>query len=254
MEKEQKQKDKYGLIGKDIGYSFSRGYFKNKFGSEQINAVYFNFDASTLEDVKQYLDNTLVKGYNVTIPYKEKIIPLLDGLDDNASQIGAVNTIKREVDGRLIGYNTDFIGFRDSLLPYLNNIDPHDQDFKAIILGTGGASKGVSYALQLLGIKCQFVSRKRTKENLTYEDLTQEVILDHKFIINTTPVGTFPNVEAFPNIPYNFLKEYHVVYDLIYNPPLTAFLGFAKDRGATIINGLKMLELQAKASWSLWND
>ncbi len=254
QEEEQKPDNKYGLIGKDIGYSFSRGYFKNKFETEHIEATYSNFDVATMADLKQTLDNSFVKGYNVTIPYKERIINLLDELDDHASKIGAVNTIRREEDGRLIGFNTDFIGFRDSLLPYVENLDFKKDNFKALILGTGGASKGVRYALEQMGIKCQFISRKRTNDTLTYENLTKEIIADHKFIINTTPVGTFPGVDAFPHIPYEHIDKSHVMYDLIYNPPQTAFLKLGAAQGATIINGLKMLELQAEASWSLWND
>lgn len=258
MAKEQEQKQdqmrSYGLIGKDIDYSFSRNYFKNKFSREKLEASYVNFDIANTQKLRELLHTSQAQGYNVTIPYKEDVMPLLDTINSDASQIGAVNTIKRTEDGRLIGYNTDYIGFRDSLLPLISDIDFDKETYKALILGTGGASKGVKYALDKLGIDSQFISRKRTKNRLTYSDIDEQLLNSHKFVINTTPLGTFPDIESCPDIPYQFLSSKHIVYDLIYNPSQTLFLQKAAAQGAQTINGLKMLELQAEASWELWNS
>ncbi len=262
MEKKQEKLNKYGLFGKDIGYSFSRGYFKSKFKKEGIAATYENFDVPNASGLQEYLNDTFVKGYNVTIPYKEAIIPFLDRLDEHALKIGAVNTIKREADGTLTGMNTDFVGFRDTLLEHFKDSlflgygtqDYEPRGHKAIILGTGGASKGVQYALEQLGVECQFISRKRTEKNLTYDDLDKTIIDAQTFIVNTTPLGTFPDVDASPDVPYDFIDVSHVAFDLIYNPTETQFLKLAAAKGATIINGFRMLELQAEASWTIWNE
>lgn len=262
MEIKQEHVDRYGLFGKNIGYSFSRGYFKNKFQQENINAIYENFDVADVNGLKEILNDTSVKGYNVTIPYKEDIIPLLDRLDEHASVIGAVNTVRREVDGTLTGMNTDFVGFRDTLLEHFEKSLFKNYgtskfvsgEHKALILGTGGASKGVRYALEQLGVGCKFVSRKRTEENLTYNDLDESMIKEQTFIVNTTPLGTYPDVDQSPDIPFGFLDVSHVAYDLIYNPVETQFLKRALDQGVTIINGFRMLELQAEASWTIWNE
>ena len=203
-----------------------------------------------------------MKGYNVTIPYKEEIIPLLDRLDEHAAKIGAVNTIRREDDGSLTGMNTDFIGFRDTLLEHFKDSifrkygtsEFSVGEHKALILGTGGASKGVGYALEQLGVQYRFVSRKRSNKNLAYNDLNKEIINDQTFIINTTPLGTYPDIEESPDVPFDFLDVSHVAYDLIYNPVETQFLKLAAAQGATIINGFRMLELQAEASWKIWNE
>ena len=262
MEKKQEKLDKYGLFGKDIGYSFSRGYFKNKFEKEGIKATYENFDVPDALGLRKYLYDTFVKGYNVTIPYKEEIIPYLDRLDEHASKIGAVNTIRREADGTLTGMNTDFVGFRDTLLEHFSDSlfegfgtpDYKPRGCKAIILGTGGASKGVQYALEQLGVECQFISRKRTNNNLTYNDLDKTIIEAQTFIVNTTPLGTYPDIDVSPDVPYDFINVSHVAFDLIYNPTETQFLKLAAENGATIINGFRMLELQAEASWGIWNE
>lgn len=256
--------DKYGLFGRDIGYSFSRSYFKAKFEAENILASYANFDCDTIQDVQAYLKDESIRGYNVTIPYKEDIIALLDELDADAANIGAVNTIKRIEDGRLKGFNTDFIGFRGTLLeefgdvlfPNFNSelalgaklLSTH----KALILGTGGASKAIVYALESLGVSCRYISRKRTKDTWTYDELDEERIQDATFIVNCTPLGTFPDVHLHPDIPYSYLDSRHIVFDLIYNPPQSQFLSLAKAQKATTINGLRMLELQAEASWNIW--
>mgnify|MGYP005626108243 FL=1 len=245
---------KYGLIGKNISYSFSKHYFTSKFDREQIpNTSYVNFDCQRIEDAHSYLLNSKISGYNVTIPYKEAIIPFLDQLDIHASNIGAVNTIKRNQAGKLVGYNTDYIGFKDSFLERCGNlfaIAPTPK--KALILGTGGASKAVLYALNTLGFTCTYVSRNKSGEIISYQDLTASVIGSHTLIVNCTPLGTFPNVDASPDIPYQYLQDSHILYDLIYNPEKTSFLKKGEMQGATIISGLRMLELQAEAAWEIW--
>lgn len=261
--------NKFGLIGRDIAYSFSRAYFKNKFEKEGLIASYQNFDVPDLASLKMVLKGEKANGYNVTIPYKESVIPLLDRLDEAAAQIGAVNTIKTEKDGSLSGYNTDYIGFRESLLEQFKSTllrqeyDEHSNQMqleytrKALILGTGGASKGVSYALKSLGVECTFISRKHKIDGnpptRSYDNLTEALIKQHTFIINCTPLGTAPNVHLKPDIPYNYLDHTHVAYDLIYNPAQTTFLKLAANQGATTLNGQRMLELQAEASWEIWN-
>ena len=234
----------YGLIGRNISYSFSRNYFNNKFKNENIlNFQYINFDIDNLAELNNIFNiNNL--GFNVTIPYKECIIQYLDSLDFHADKIGAVNTIKIENEKK-IGFNTDWIGFKKSLQPLLK---PHHT--KALILGTGGASKAVIYALEQLQIESLIVSRNGKK---SYEDLSKEIIQNHTIIINCTPVGTFPNVNSSPNIPYNYITENHLAYDLIYNPAETLFLKTCKEKGAVIKNGLEMLEIQAEESWKIWN-
>ena len=242
---------KLGLIGKNISYSFSKVYFKNKFEKEQIsNVSYENFDIDNIALFPSIMQNTEgIKGFSVTIPYKEAIIPFLDALDETAKKIGAVNTIKVSKNNQLIGYNTDCHGFKNSLKPLLK---PHHK--KALILGTGGASKAIAFSLKELNINYDFVSRtSKNGVNFTYDSLTDEIIKQHQIIINCTPIGTFPNVEACPNIPFGAINSEHILYDLIYNPEETAFLKFGKNHGATILNGLKMLELQAEKAWSIWD-
>lgn len=235
----------YGLIGKNISYSFSRNYFANKFKKEDIkNSQYINFDIDNLSELNNIF-NTDNFGFNVTIPYKEAIIPYLDSLDFHAEKIGAVNTIKLE-NGKKIGFNTDWIGFKKSIEPLLNS-----HHTKALILGTGGASKAVIYALDQLKIETLVVSRYG---EISYEDLSEEIIQNHAIIINCTPVGTFPNVDAAPEIPYHFITKNHLAYDLIYNPAETLFLKKCKEKGAVVKNGLEMLEIQAEASWKIWNS
>lgn len=235
----------YGLIGKNISYSFSRNYFANKFKKEDIkNSQYINFDIDNLSELNNIF-NTNNFGFNVTIPYKEVIIPYLDSLDFHAEKIGAVNTIKLE-NGKKIGFNTDWIGFKKSIEPLLNS-----HHTKALILGTGGASKAVIYALDQLKIETLIVSRNG---KTSYQDLSEEIIQNHAIIINCTPVGTFPNIDAAPEIPYHFITKNHLAYDLIYNPAETLFLKKCKEKGAVVKNGLEMLEIQAEASWKIWNS
>lgn len=242
---------KLGLLGKNISYSFSRNYFKNKFEKENITGVsYENFDIETITSFSEIISKTEnLKGLNVTIPYKEEIIPFLDKLNKKAKAIGAVNTIKITRKGKLVGYNTDCYGFINTLKPFLKK---HHK--KALILGTGGASKAIIYALKEKGIKCHYVSRT-AKRNVKYiyNDLNDAIISKYQIIVNCTPVGTFPNIENCPKIPYESITEKHILFDLIYNPEETKFLRLGKQKGATIINGQKMLELQAEKSWSIWN-
>lgn len=243
--------NKFGLIGKNINYSFSRSYFKNKFEKENItNATYVNFDIDTIEAFSNQIKKTPhLKGLNVTIPYKESIIPFLDKLSKKAKAIGAVNTIRITKKGKFVGHNTDCYGFSKSLKPQL--LPGHQ---KALILGTGGASKAVAYSLQELGITYAFVSRNlNVGVTYSYDSLSPSIIEKHGLIINCTPLGTHPNVKASPNIPYHALTKKHLLFDLIYNPAETVFLSEGKKRGARTINGLKMLEFQAEKAWKIWN-
>ncbi len=242
----------FALVGKDIAYSFSRRYFTQKFADENIaNASYVNFDIASLvmlpKQLKQHQDH--LKGLNVTIPYKQEIISYLDEMDAAASAIGAVNTIRVLPNGTLKGYNTDSIGFRDSLTPLLQ---PHHT--KALILGTGGASKAVAYALQELGIAYRFVSRNpKDNEMLSYHKLTPALLEEYTLLINCSPVGTYPNTADAPELPYHALTSAHLLYDLIYNPEKTTFLQKGEVKGAQLKNGYEMLVLQAEASWRIWN-
>ncbi|MBB1149622.1 shikimate dehydrogenase [Myroides sp. NP-2] len=243
-------KRQYGLIGKDITYSFSQNYFSAKFKQLGLtDSVYSNFDLakiSQFSDLIEQQDN--LKGLNVTIPYKQAIIPYLDSLSKKARQIGAVNTIRITKKNKLKGYNTDWYGFYHSLKPLLKKQHTH-----ALILGTGGASKAVEFALKKLGITYKFVSRTKQDNEFTYEDLNQEILTQYSLIINTTPLGTFPQVEDKPAIPYEFLTDQHLVYDLIYNPEKTAFLRLAEAQKATIKNGGEMLALQAEKAYKIWS-
>ncbi len=241
--------DKYGLIGKNIDYSFSKAYFTEKFKSEHLDASYTNFDCNDLDEVKAILTSQKdVRGFSVTIPYKEQIMPLLQDLNKHAQSIGAVNTIKRLGDGRLKGYNTDYIGFQKSIEPYLTK-----KHTKALILGTGGASKAIAYALELKDIDYTFVSRTPTKEQLDYKQLNAALLSKHLLIINCSPLGTHPNVDQAPALSYRLLTPDHLLFDLVYNPAETRFLKNGKEQGAKTINGLGMLELQAEAAWKIWN-
>lgn len=238
----------YGLIGKNISYSFSRTYFSKKFEAEQINnSSYVNFDLQSVNEFSEIFKKQAIKGLNVTIPYKESIIPYLNEINSKAKKIGAVNTISITKKGTLKGYNTDEYGFRKSITPLLKK---HHK--KALILGTGGASKAIAFSLKKLHIPYQFVSRK-TDGMYTYKSLTESVISEHQIIINCTPLGTFPNTDQCPNIPYNAISSSHLLYDLIYNPEETTFLKKGKVQGAITCNGLKMLELQAEKAWQIWN-
>lgn len=242
---------RFGLIGKDIDYSFSRGYFSQKFEAQNLPFSYENFHLDTISEFPDILKNHPdIIGLNVTIPYKEQIIPYLDSLNKKAKKIGAVNTIQINSKGKLKGYNTDCYGFKNSIKPHLKKYHT-----KALILGTGGASKAIDYTLKKLKIHADYVSRtKKDKAKYTYDTLTSEIIANHKIIINCTPVGTFPNVNDTPNIPYHGISNEHLLYDLIYNPVETKFLFEGKQRGATICNGLPMLKLQAEKAWKIWKS
>ena len=247
---QEKSKYKFGLVGKDISYSFSRGYFADKFENEDLPYTYDNFDLQSIEELDDIIKNTPnLKGLNVTIPYKEDVMPLLDDLNKRARKIGAVNTIRITRYQKLIGYNTDYYGFKNSLQPHLKK---HHK--RALILGTGGASKAIAHALKKLKIQYDYVSRSE-KEGVKflYSDLTDDIISSYTIIINCTPIGTFPNLNECPDIPYDAITEKHILYDLIYNPEQTKFLSCGDIKGATTINGLEMLELQAEKSWEIWN-
>ena len=240
----------YGLIGKTLSHSFSKKYFEEKFKRENINAVYENFELNDISQVEGLFSiHSNLCGLNVTIPYKEQIIPYLDEIDEQAQKIGAVNTIyiDKEI-GKMKGYNTDVYGFKQSLKPFLEN-----QHQRALILGTGGASKAVAYVLNELGITTAFVSRTPQSENqLSYDELNENILASFLLIVNTTPLGTFPNVDEKPTINYDAITPNHLLYDLVYNPAETAFLKEGKKRGALTINGEQMLQLQAEKAWEIW--
>ncbi len=241
---------KFGLVGRDISYSFSRGYFADKFKNENLPHSYVNFDLKSIVELDEIIKNTAnLKGLNVTIPYKEAVMPMLDDLNKRARKIGAVNTIRITRYQKLIGYNTDYYGFKNSIKPHLKKHHKH-----ALILGTGGASKAIAYALKKLKIDYDYVSRSH-KEGVKfmYSDLTDEIISSYTIIINCTPIGTFPDINKCPDIPYDAITEKHILYDLIYNPEHTKFLSCGDLKGATTINGLEMLRLQAEKSWEIWN-
>ena len=245
----QKQIENFGLIGKDISYSFSKKFFTQKFINEGLNnCSYENYDISSIYKLLEVLNDSKIKGLNVTIPYKESVIELLNHIDPIAKKIGAVNTIKIDKQNKLLGYNTDYIGFKQSLESNISN------QKRALILGTGGASKAIVYALKTLNIKTLLVSRKNREECITYEDVSNQIIKDHTIIINCTPLGTYPNIEECPKIPYEYITDRHLCYDLIYNPIKTKFLILSEKKGASIINGNKMLKNQAMESWKIWNS
>jgi len=244
--------DKYGLIGFPLKHSFSKDYFNSKFISEGIDAEYINFEISSIKELSFIIrNNPQLRGLNVTIPYKEQVIPGLDKLNEDARQIGAVNVIKIERRKKkvfLTGYNSDVIGFKQSIEPLLQ---PHHQ--QALVLGTGGSAKAIYYGLQQLGINATFISRRKSSDKiLTYSELSQEVIEKHKIIVNCTPVGLMPKTEECPAIPYHFLTTEHLLYDLLYNPNETLFMKRGEERGASVKNGLEMLLLQAFAGWKIW--
>ena len=241
---------KFGLIGKNISYSFSKKHFTEKFALGNLDGyVYENFDLQSIEDFPKLItDNPELKGLNVTIPYKEEIIPYLNKLSKKAAEIGAVNTIKITKSGKLKGFNTDYIGFKKTLEPLLNS-----NHKKALILGTGGASKAVAYALKQLEIPYLYVSRAAIGETISYNQLDENTFKEFQIIVNCTPVGTTPNTHLYPDIPYDYFTKNHIAFDLIYNPSETMFLKKAKEQGATIKNGLEMLALQAEKSWEIWN-
>ena len=240
--------DQYGLIGYPLSHSFSPTYFNQKFKELGLDAHYA---AYPLENINQFCDliqNTTFKGINVTIPYKESIMPFLDDIDSVAQAIGAVNTIDIK-NGKTKGYNTDASGFEKSLSSWL----PKDEPLKALVLGNGGAAKAVHYVLEKLNINYQIVSRDPNR-GLVYEDVNKEILADHKIIINTTPLGMYPNVDQSPHLPYYLLNEKYFLYDLIYNPEKTLFLTEGFNRNSKIKNGYDMLIHQAEDAWKIWNQ
>ena len=244
----------YGLVGHPLGHSFSAGYFAEKFAREGIEATYNNFDLPDIAQLTTLIaENANLRGVNVTIPHKQAVIPLLDELSAEAQEIGAVNVvcIKHAEDGtiRTKGYNSDVIGFVASLRPLLKS---HHR--RALVLGSGGASKAIVYGLNKLGIETTYVSRTKRADVLTYEELTSEVISAHNVIVNCSPVGMYPHVDEAPGIPYSLLTPQHLCYELVYNPLETAFMRKASELGAVVKNGLEMLHLQAEAAWKFWND
>ena len=244
--------DKYGLIGYPLVHSFSISYFNEKFESEGIDAVYENYEIPTIEQLPEVLDtNPELRGLNVTIPYKEKVISYLDSLSPEASEIGAVNVIKVEHKGKktiLKGYNSDVIGFTRSIEPLLDSYHK-----KALILGTGGASKAIEFGLRSLKLETLKVSRTGKDGAIRYTDITPEMMKEYNVIVNCTPCGMFPHADECPDLPYEAMDNHTLLYDLIYNPDETLFLTKGKKQGAVIKNGLEMLLLQAFASWEFWN-
>ncbi len=237
----------FGLIGKHLGHSFSKSFFENYFSSKGIEATYANIEIASIEQFEIIKEN--YSGFNVTIPYKESIIPFLNDLDDVAKDVGAVNTIK-VIEGKYIGHNTDVVGFGNMIKPFLTN--KHE---RALILGTGGAAKAVKYVLQKIGVDCYHLSRNPQMENeFSYDDVNEVMIDAFKLIVNTTPVGMYPNTEEYPLLPYQAMSEDHLVIDLIYNPEETIFLTKSRAAGATILNGLSTLKEQALESYRIWNE
>lgn len=252
MEKKE-SKNIFALVGRNISYSFSRQYFNTKFEKENLEAnEYVNFDIQDISELPKKIKKhkKTLRGMNVTIPYKLDVFNYLDKFDKKALKVGAVNTIKITKKGKLKGFNTDIYGFKKSLKPLLKK-----EHSKALILGTGGASKAVAYVLEELNIKYKFVSRKpEGKKQIAYEDISKDIVDAYKVIINCTPLGTYPNVENCPNIPYQYLTSEHLLYDLIYNPEQTTFLKKGAEKGAIVKNGYEMLEKQAEKAWKIWNS
>ena len=240
----------YGLLGKTLKHSFSKAYFSKKFSSENIDDCrYENFELASINELPELLNgNPDIQGLNVTIPYKEEILPFLDYENDIVKEINACNCIKIS-GGKLSGYNTDVIGFQQSLEKLLKS---HHKS--ALIIGTGGSAKAVRYALNTLGVAYQNVSRTKTSSTITYEELDEESVKSHLLIVNTSPVGMYPKIEEAPAIPFQFVTPEHFLFDLTYNPEKTLFLKKGEEKGATISNGSEMLILQAEESWRIWNS
>lgn len=243
----------FGLIGKSLSHSFSKSYFEKKFNSEKLDYQYQNFELGEINEFPQLLiDNPEISGLNVTIPYKEQIIKFLDEIDKDANFIGAINTIKlirTSTTTSLIGYNTDAMGFEYALKPHLKRYH-----HRALILGTGGASKAVKFVLNKYGIGVINISRRPLKpDQMSYGHVDKQVIEEHSIIINTSPLGMHPDTDTYPDIPYKYIGKNHLLFDLVYNPAETLFLKKGKENGATIVNGIEMLYHQAEQSWEIWN-
>lgn len=248
--KKDKKQVKFGLIGRNISHSFSKKYFTDKFKLLHFdNCEYLNFDIDSIKKFPEIFAETKgLQGLNITIPYKEEIIPYLDELSKNAKKIGAVNAISISKNKKLKGHNTDHYGFKKAILPLL---EEHHK--KALILGTGGASKAIAFALRKLKIEFDFVSRNPNEFELSYEELSQDAFDDYQIIINTTPLGTYPAFETYPDLDYNLFTSMHLAFDLVYNPEETEFLKRAKANGALTKNGYEMLVFQAEKAWRIWN-
>ena len=244
--------EKYGLIGYPLGHSFSINYFNQKFKDENIDAVYENYEIKSIDKLPEILDsNPNIKGLNVTIPYKQKVISYLDTISPEAIAIGAVNVIRVVHENNNIilkGYNSDVIGFTKSIEPMLERYHQ-----KALILGTGGASKAVNYGLKSLGLETICVSRYQRPNTIQYKDITPEIIKEYNVIVNCTPCGMFPHTNECPDLPYEYMDNHTILYDLIYNPDKTLFMKKGEAKGASTKNGLEMLLLQAFASWEFWH-
>lgn len=245
--------DKYGLIGYPLGHSFSKSYFNEKFENEGINAEYINFEIPTLDSLPEILaSNPELKGLNVTIPYKENVISYLDSISPEARAIGAVNVIRVDHKGNdtyLKGFNSDVIGFTKSIEPLLERFHK-----KALILGTGGASKAINFGLKSLGLETVFVSRFERPGTIQYSQITPDIIQEYNVIVNCTPCGMYPHIDECPQLPYEAMTSKNILYDLLYNPDETLFMKKGAQHGATVKNGLEMLLLQAFASWEFWHN
>ena len=245
--------DKYGLIGHPLGHSFSQNFFNEKFVNEGIDAIYENYEIPTIENLSEVIDlNPNLLGLNVTIPYKEKVISYLDYLSPEARAIGAVNVIKiihKDNNTILKGYNSDVIGFTQSIEPLIK-----EDHKKALVLGTGGAAKAIHYGLKSLGVESICVSRYKRPNTIQYEDITPAIIKEYNVIVNCTPLGMYPKVDECPKLPYESMDHHNLLYDLIYNPDETLFMKKGAQMGAIVKNGLEMLLLQAFASWKFWQE
>ncbi|MBQ6862021.1 MAG: shikimate dehydrogenase [Alistipes sp.] len=240
----------FGIIGRPLGHSASARHFTAKFQNEGLDCHFEQYELPSIEALPELLERVPLEGFNVTIPYKQQVMRYLDDLSDEARKIGAVNCVRRTSDGRMVGHNTDIIGLRDALAQLLFDGVPEH----ALVLGTGGASQAVQYALSELGIAFDLISRDPAKGNYTYDNLPVEVVAESKLIVNATPVGTFPNVEEAPRLPYAYLTPDHRLLDLVYNPPVTQFLDYGNQRGARTMNGEVMFLAQAAAGWKIWNE
>lgn len=241
---------RFGLIGKRLGHSFSAKYFAEKFDREGLQECdYSLYELPEIECVKEFMLTPDWVGFNVTIPYKQQIIPYLDDLDAQAREVGAVNCVKIERDGRRVGYNTDVDGIRLSLDKLLGE----EKVGSALVLGTGGAAQAVQYVLREIGVNYKVVSREKGKADLTYDDLDQEVMSAHRLIINASPVGMYPACDNAPNIPYAMLSGSHFLFDLVYNPLTTRFMELGAEQGAATLSGIDMLYAQAESAWKIWN-
>ncbi|PKP12142.1 MAG: shikimate dehydrogenase [Bacteroidetes bacterium HGW-Bacteroidetes-4] len=244
--------DNYGLVGYPLTQSFSKKYFTQKFASENIQAQYLNFSIESIGEFPEIFEDQIIKGLNVTIPYKEKVLPFIHQLDETAQKVGAVNVVKityQKDKPRLIGYNSDVYGFELSLKKYLKS-----HHTRALVLGTGGAAKAVIYVLKKLGIDYKCVSRNTGKGDFVYHELTRRHITDTPLLINTTPLGMFPLIHAFPELPYDAISSVHLAFDLIYNPEETQFMKKCAQQGAVAVNGYEMLVYQAEKAWEIWNS